>query len=142
MNHSTKPTSKQALGARAEAGFTLLEVTLAFALFMILIRGIFSVASASLHLSGKVTEKGQQEMHVAAFFDLMRRNFGSMPGNGKLTMELSNSLASSGYNNEIVLKDYPLAFSWGGVAAGSEKVLIVSEKDTPVAPIAAAASLI
>jgi hypothetical protein len=68
-------------------------------------------------------------MHVAAFFDLMRRNFSAMPGNGKLTMELANSLGSSGYSAEIVLKDYPLAFSWGGVAAGSEKILIVSEKD-------------
>jgi type II secretory pathway pseudopilin PulG len=129
MNHSIKPTSSCSRADRARAGFTLLEVTLAFALFMILIGGIFSVASASLHLSGRVTEKGQQEMHVAAFFDLLRRNFSAMPGNGKLTMELASSLGSSGYSSEIVLKDYPLAFSWGGVAAGSERVLIVSEKD-------------
>lgn len=128
MNHSIKPTSKRSR-SRDRAAFTLLEVTIAMALLMILIGGIFKVAGASFQVSGKVTEKGQQEMHIASFFDLMRRNFGSMPGNGKLTMELPNSLGSSGYVSEIVLKDYPLAFSWGGVAAGSEKVLIVSEKD-------------
>ncbi|MFT4550313.1 MAG: type II secretion system protein J [Verrucomicrobiales bacterium] len=129
MNHSIKPTAKQRAADRSQAGFTLLEVTIAFALFTFLIGGIFKIADASFQVSAKVTEKGQQEMHVAAFFDLMRRNFSSMPGNGKVTMAIPNSVGSSGYNTEIVMKDYPLAFSWGGVAAGSEKVLIVSEKD-------------
>jgi type II secretory pathway pseudopilin PulG len=129
MNHSTRPTSRRSRSDQSRAGFTLLEVTIAFALFMILIGGIFKVASACLHLSAKTTEKGQQEMHVAALFDLLRRNFSSMPGNGKVTMEIPNGVASSGYNTEIVMKDYPLGFSWGGVAAGSERVLIVSEKD-------------
>ena len=127
MNPSTSPIRNRDTAARA-GGFTLLEITMSLALLMILIGGIFKVAGASFQVSGKVTEKGQQEMHVASFFDLLRRNFGAMPGNGKLTMELPNSLGSSGYEAEIVLKDYPLAFSWGGVAAGSERVLIVAEK--------------
>ena len=127
MNLSIKLTSRR--DRRERAGFTLLEITMALALLMILVGGIFKVAGAAFQVSGKVTEKGQQEMHVASFFDLMRRNFGSMPGNGKLTMVASGSLGDSASASEIVLKDYPLAFSWGGVAAGSERILIVSEKD-------------
>ncbi len=98
MNLSIKPTNKLRRPAGTQAGFTLIEVMMAFALFMFLIGGIFKIASASFQVSAKVTEKGQREMHVAAFFDLVRRNFSAMPGNGKLTMEIPNSVGSSGFN--------------------------------------------
>jgi len=123
MNRSTRTSNHK--GGRG--GFTLLEITLSLAVLMMLIGGIYQVASAAFQVSGKVTEKGQQEMHIAAFFGLLRQNFGSMPGNAKIVMELENSV--SDYGTEIELTDFPLAFAWGGVTAGSEKVLIVSEKD-------------
>ena len=130
MNHSIRPTARlRQAAATRQAGFTLLEVTFALFLFGALMAGVFKVASACFQVANTVTEKSQREMHAAAFFGLLRQNFTAMPGNGKITMELPNSLGSAGYQSEIVLKDYPLAFSWGGVPAGSERVLIVSEKD-------------
>ena len=124
MNLSTKPTSNS-----SRSGFTLIEIVAAIALSMLILGGVFNVASACFGLSSTITEKNQTELHSAAFFDLLRRNFSAMPGNGKMTMELPGGVGSSANYSEIVLQDYPLAFAWGGVAAGSERILLVSEKD-------------
>ncbi len=125
MNHSIKTPDSLPAAAR---GFTLLEVIIGLGLVGLVMTGIYSVAAASLKLSDDVVRRQQGEMHLHSFFSVMRRNIESMPGNARISME--PPAADGGVlRSEIVLEDYPLAFSWAGVAAGSKRVLIVSDKD-------------
>jgi prepilin-type N-terminal cleavage/methylation domain-containing protein len=109
---------------RKPRGFTLLEVILGLGLITMLIGGIYSIATASLQLSNTVLENQQEDMHMHAFINLLRRNLQSLPGNATVSMEEANT-SGGVYQSEMVLTDYPLAFAWGSVAAGSKKVLLV-----------------
>ena len=115
--------------AAGERGFTLLEVILGLGLITMLIGGIYSIATASLQLSNSVLETQADDMHMHAFINLLRRNIQGLPGNAQITMEEPNTTGSV-YQSELVLDDYPLAFSWGAVAAGSKKVILATEKDS------------
>ena len=59
---------------------------------------------------------------------LLKRNIEDIPGNAKINMEPAE-LQSGVARSEIALVDYPLAFSWAGVSAGSKIVFIVSGPD-------------
>jgi len=92
----------------------------------IVIYGIFKTAVGCLDLSSAVTERQQKEMHLHSMLGVLRRNIEDIPGNARISME---SPDDTGGRSEIVLEDYPLAFSWAGVAAGSKRILIISDKD-------------
>jgi len=109
-------------------GFTLLEVILGLALIVLLIGGIYSIAAASLQMSNSVVENQAEEMHLHSFVNLLRRNIEGLPGNARIRMEAPTTTGGS-YNSEFVLEQYPLAFSWSNVAAGSRIVILATEKD-------------
>jgi type II secretion system protein J len=122
MNLSTRTRSSGA------SGFTLLEVVFGMMLAGIVLTGVYQTAVGCLRLSQTVTDRQQGEMHLHALLGVLRRNIEDIPGNAKISMEppegMSGALAS-----EIVLEDYPLAFTWAGVAAGSKRVLLITDKD-------------
>lgn len=125
MNLSTRTTAEP---ARRSRGFTLLEVILGLALIVLLIGGIYAIAAASLQMSNAVVENQAAEMHLHSFVNLLRRNIEGLPGNAKLRMEAPDT-AGGVYHSEFVLEEYPLAFSWANVAAGSRVVILATEKD-------------
>ncbi len=127
MNLSTRTTADAAARSR---GFTLLEVILGLALIVLLIGGIYSIAAASLQMSNSVVENQANEMHLHSFVNLLRRNIEGLPGNARLRMEAPDT-AGGIYHSELVLEEYPLAFSWSNVAAGSRIVILATEKDPP-----------
>ena len=130
MNLSTKIPSKAiaADGRGSRSGFTLLEIVFGIGLMALVLTGIYSVAAASLNLSNKVTQSQQDAMHLQSLLGVLRRNIEDIPGNAKISMEPPEGLGGT-LRSEIVLEDYPLAFTWAGVAAGSKRVLIISDKD-------------
>ncbi|MFP6872340.1 MAG: prepilin-type N-terminal cleavage/methylation domain-containing protein [Verrucomicrobiales bacterium] len=123
MNHSTRTSGKV---SAARGGFTLLEVILGITVASIVLYGIFKTAVGCLDLSNAVTERQQKEMHLHSMLGVLRRNIEDIPGNARISMEPPDE---TGGRSEIVLEDYPLAFSWAGVAAGSKRVLIISDRD-------------
>ena len=122
MNQCTRTTADP-----RRRGFTLLEVVLGLGLISLLIGGIYAIATASLQMSNSVVENQGREMHLHSFIQVLRRNIEGLPGNGKLSMEPPEGLGGY-YESELVLRDYPLAFSWASVAAGSTKVILTTEK--------------
>ncbi|MEM0896795.1 MAG: prepilin-type N-terminal cleavage/methylation domain-containing protein [Verrucomicrobiota bacterium] len=115
-------------GDRRERGVTLIEVVMGVALLGFLITSVYQLAMGAMNVANTVADNQQEEMHLHAFLKIMRRNLEGLPGNGSIFMETPRSLTGF-YESELVLQDHPMAFSWGGVAAGSEKVIIVTEKD-------------
>ena len=125
MNHSIRTTADPVDHPR---GFTLLEVIIGLGLMVLLIGGIYSIAAASLQMSNSVVENQAEEMHLHSFVNLLRRNIEGLPGNARLRMEAPDT-AGGVYQSEFVFEEYPLAFSWANVAAGSRIVILATEKD-------------
>ncbi|MEZ5303967.1 MAG: prepilin-type N-terminal cleavage/methylation domain-containing protein [Verrucomicrobiales bacterium] len=118
-------TPARRLGRRG--GFTLLEVILGLAILSLLIGGIYALARGSMELSADVAVQQAEETRVHALVELCRRTFEMMPGNAKFEMYPHKD---GGYNvYDVVFTDYPLAFSWPGVPAGSKQVIFSTEKD-------------
>lgn len=119
MNHSTR-TARTKI---SESAFTLLELIIGIGLIGIVLTGVYKIASASIMLSDKVLTRQHDDMHMHSFMSVMKRNIEDIPGNAKIHMEPTPG------RSEIAFEDYPLAFSWAGVAAGSKMICIVSGPD-------------
>ncbi len=108
------------------AGFTLLEVMLAVALMAILIGGIFGVQRGALAIARNVMEEQEEGMRMTSFAELVRRSFEQAPGNSKVHLIVPRGGNGS---SEVYFKDYPLAFAWSGVSAGSKSVILRMERN-------------
>ena len=102
-------------------GFTLIEVVLGLALMALLIGGVFAVARGSLQVASEVTENQQYSMKIHSYLELLRRTCEDMPGNGQI---LLRPMDSRGYESDVAFVEYPLAFSWSGIPAGSHAVVL------------------
>ena len=125
MHHSIK-TAKRRISPNG--GFTLLELIVGIGLIGIVLTGVYKVASKSIELSENVLVRQHDNLHMHSFMGLLKRNIEDIPGNAKINMEPAE-LQSGVARSEIALVDYPLAFSWAGVSAGSKIVFIVSGPD-------------
>ncbi len=124
MNHSTRTVRIES----EDRAFTLLELIIGIGLIGIVLTGVYKVASASIMLSDKVLTRQHDDMHMHSFMSVMKRNIEDIPGNAKIHMEPPQGLGGV-VRSEIGFEDYPLAFSWAGVAAGSKMIFIVSGPD-------------
>ncbi|MDA0812862.1 MAG: prepilin-type N-terminal cleavage/methylation domain-containing protein [Verrucomicrobia bacterium] len=106
---------------RYNEGFTLIEVVLGLALLALLIGGVFAVARGSLKVASEVTENQQYSMKIHSYLELLRRTFEGMPGNGQV---LLRPLDARGSESEIAFIEYPLAFAWSGIPAGSKAIVL------------------
>ena len=109
-------------------GFTLLELIVGIGLIGIVLTGVYKVASKSIELSENVLVRQHDNLHMHSFMGLLKRNIEDIPGNARINMEPVTP-QSGVARSEIALVDYPLAFSWAGVSAGSKIVFIVSGPD-------------
>ena len=117
----SQTSHKRSSAAGVSAGFTLIEVLLGLALFGILVGGIFAVQRGAMEVSQGVVERQGKTMRMHSFCELLRRNFESLPGNARVHL-LPTGGANSGLS-DVVFKDFPLAFTWPGVPAGSTSVI-------------------
>lgn len=108
------------------AGFTLLEVMLAVALFALLIGGIFATQRGAMIIAANITESQEKSMRINSFVELMRRSFEQAPGNSRVHLLLPRGQSNT---SEIYFKDYPLVFSWSGISAGSKGVIFRTERN-------------
>ncbi len=115
---------------RASAGgFTLIEVVLALALAGLVFAGTYAIANAASSMSQEITTSQEKAMRVHSFTDLLRRNFEQMPGNTTIELQPRNGAGRRAVVTEIIMRDYPLAFSWAGVTAGAKTTIFRVEVD-------------
>ena len=93
---------------------------LAISLLGLLVAGVFSMQRGALTIARTITEQQESSMRTNSFVELVRRNLEQTPGNARISLDSPRS----GDTSELMLKDFPLAFSWSGVAAGSKSVLL------------------
>lgn len=80
---------KKAGGASSRAGFTLLEMVVALAVFVIIIAGVFSIAKGTMELSSDMTEAQERSMIRQNFIEFLRESFRRLPGEAEITMEVT-----------------------------------------------------
>ena len=113
--------------ARRDRGFTLIEIVLGMAILGLIVSGIYAVAVGTVKLSNAVSESQNEEIRLHNFLRLLRRNFERMPGNAGITMLPINGNPPE---TDIVFYNYPLAYYWPSVPAGSSRVVLMSKKSS------------
>lgn len=104
-----------------DAGFTLIEIMLSIGLLALLIGGVFSVQRGAMAISADVVTQQEKSMRISSFAELMRRNLEEAPGNARVHLIVSRG------GSDLFIKDFPLAFAWSGVSAGSKSVILRTE---------------
>ena len=115
------------LQARRDQGFTLIEIVLGMAILGLIVSGIYAVAVGTVKLSNAVSESQNEEIRLHNFLRLLRRNFERMPGNATITMLPLNGNPPE---TDVVFYNYPLAYYWPSVPAGSSRVVLMSRKSS------------
>ena len=129
MRVSIATRSSRIAGIRAgrDQGFTLIEIVLGMAILGLIVSGIYAVAVGTVQLSNAVSESQNEEIRLHNFLRLLRRNFERMPGNAGITMLPLNGNPPE---TDIVFYNYPLAYYWPSVPAGSSRVVLMSKKSS------------
>ena len=117
-------SSRLSIAEAREQGFTLLEIVLGMAILGLIVSGIYAVAMGTVELSNAVSESQNEEIRLHNFLRLLRRNFERVPGNAGVTMM---PVSGGGFTeSDIVFYNYPLAFYWPSVPAGSDVQEVLS----------------
>ncbi len=100
-------------------GFTLLEMTVVMAIFILLAGGIYSTVSVAMRATAVLTEDTLQSQRLDAFVSLLRRTFRNLPASARFSggVRVDDGEGCA----EIVLRDAPGVFAWGsgGPSAGT-----------------------
>lgn len=87
------PVRGRRLAAQA-AAFTLIEMVVALAVFVIVIAGVFAIANGSMELSADLTQTQERSMIRQNFIDFLRNSFRRIPGDGEITLGVENQRGS------------------------------------------------
>jgi prepilin-type N-terminal cleavage/methylation domain-containing protein len=91
--------------------FTLFEMVVVVAIFVLLAGGIYATVNAAVRATATLSEENLQIQRLNAFVSLLRRTFHNLPANavfsGGVRSQDGDGLA------EIVLRDAPGVFAWG-----------------------------
>jgi prepilin-type N-terminal cleavage/methylation domain-containing protein len=111
---------------RISRGFTLIEVVIAMGMLAALIILCSRLAVANIQLANGITAKQTENNLRESFFDMMKLQLSSLPGNTR--MELQTTKGTQPYEYTLVLQNVPLAFTWGGVEKIAKAVEISGVK--------------
>lgn len=102
---------------RFSRGFTLFEMVVVMAIFVLLAYGIYMTVNAAMRATAILIEDNLQSQRLDAFVSLLRRTFHNLPASA----QFSGGIRTEGGdgNSEIILRDAPGAFAWGSGGASS-----------------------
>lgn len=77
--------------ARSRApGFTLLEIIIALAVFLIIIAGVFAIAKGAMELSADLTASQERAMTRQNFIEFLRSSFRRLPGDAEVMLAVES----------------------------------------------------
>ncbi len=100
-----------ALPSRLSAAFTLFEMIVVVAIFVLLAGGIYATVNAAVRATATLTEENTQVQRLNAFVSLVRKTFHNLPASARLSG--TSGTPESGGAAEIVLREAPGVFAWG-----------------------------
>jgi len=107
-------------------GFTLFEMVVVVAIFVLLAGGIYATVNAAVRATATLSEENLQIQRVNAFVSLLRRTFHNLPANAVF----SGGIREAGGDGfaEIVLRDAPGVFAWGMGGPSSGTAMLSARK--------------
>ena len=109
---------------RARCGYLLLEVVLGLAIAVLILSGVFALASGSLAISEAIADEGRTQITQETFLTFLERNFESLPGNTML--ELESTERGRHYISKMTFENVPMAFGWAGQTISAEATQLVT----------------
>ena len=96
---------------QSSRGFTLFEMVVVVAIFVLLAGGIYATVNAAVRATATLSEENLQVQRLNAFVALLRKTFHNLPA----TAQFSGGVRAEGGDGlpEIVLRDAPGVFAWG-----------------------------
>jgi type II secretion system protein J len=111
---------KQNLKTVASSGYLLLEVLLALAILSIVVVMVFQIIQTTLRVTSEINFLQTQQRKVDGIYELLRRNFVSMPETSLFKTRNQNG------STELVFRYAPFNFSWAKPGAKFGTVVISS----------------
>jgi len=105
-------TSRNILPGRGRLrGFTLLELSLALAILMLLVGVLYAIVDATFRSSAALQERQDRTREMNAFLSLCRKSFANMPG----TVTFQARLVPDGdrVSAELIFRNAPGMLWWG-----------------------------
>lgn len=104
------------------AAFTLFEMMVVLAIFVLLAGGIYAIVDVSMRATAALTDDSLQGQRLDAFVSLLRRTFHNLPATARLAggVRVQDGDGSA----EIILRDAPGIFAWGLVAPSGGAAVI------------------
>ena len=109
-------------------GFTIMELSVALAVMVILTAGIFTLASGGLELLNDVQDLQQRETRKRRFVELCRQNLESLPAGAEVSF--SYEPRGGHYDTYLSVRHAPSAFGFGRGDFEVQRVVIAAEVDS------------
>lgn len=119
-----RPLSRDA----RKRGFTLLELTFALSVMVILAGGIFSLSTGGLELMADIQDLQQREARKRRFIELCRQNFESLPAGSEVSFRYEQR--GGHYDTYLSLRYAPSAFGFGRGDFEVRRVVLAAEIDS------------
>lgn len=101
-------------------GFTLIEVISGLAILVLIIGGVFSIATGSMDLSTRSNLTRMEEIRLTQFREVLKTTFNQLPPLRKIEVQPDASL---------IIKGTQSSFRWPGVPASADTVVILLRDD-------------
>jgi len=109
---------------RNPRGILLLEVILGLMVSILVLSGVFALASGSLALSEAIADEGREQISQETFLSFLERNFEALPGNAVLDLDYSETAGH--FISEMTFQEVPMSFSWAGQSISPEAIQLVT----------------
>jgi general secretion pathway protein J len=112
------------------AGFTLVEMLLAIAIFVLLVGAVYTVVSVAVTASSNLGEEQMEARKLGAFQDFLRRGFVNLPVEAEISLR-ARSRGSLGKGMELVIRPAAGAFEVGPASGQGSGVVLgtISDKE-------------
>lgn len=112
----------------APRGFTLFEVILASALFVVLAGGVYFAVSTATSAASEAGRTQMEARKTAAFVAFLRDGFLNLPANAEISVD-ARSRGSQGQSVELVIKHALTAFTTGPLGENGGNVVLATLPD-------------
>jgi prepilin-type N-terminal cleavage/methylation domain len=95
-------------------GFTLFEMVVVVAIFVLLAGGIYATVNAAVRATATLTEENLQIQRLNAFVALVRRTFHNLPANARFSGGCGPMLAMVFPRSHFAMRPVSLPGAWAG----------------------------
>jgi type II secretory pathway pseudopilin PulG len=103
-------------------GFTLLEVTLALTILMLLVGVLYAMVDATVRSAAQLQEKQNRNQELSAFLTLCRKSFHTMPADVLFAARVVPQ--GNKYASELIFRKAPGLFWWGDPKNASASTIL------------------